>query len=161
MHRFCRNQLGSHEEAEDATQLTFIQALRGLERGASLDSEPGWLFTIPRNVCLNSKRSRFRRSRLETPSSLYEDEEASTSLERKPFALLGLVDALQALPSLQRQALLLREWQGLSYAEITTDLELSQAAVETLLYRARRTVAAALSDGSKRRASFTKRSAKH
>src|SRR5439155_1604852 len=44
----------------------------------------------------------------------------------------------------QRRAILMREWQGLSYREIADELGLSQSAVETLLFRARRTLAARL-----------------
>lgn len=149
--QFCRHQLGSREEAEDATQVTFINALCALERRTSLDSDSGWLFTIAHNVCLNSRRSVLRRRRVESPSTLHEYHEAETSPGREPFALHGLVGALQALPPIQRRAILLREWQGLSYAEIAKDLGLSQAAVETLLFRARRTVAAELSSGRARR----------
>jgi hypothetical protein len=49
--------------------------------------------------------------------------------------------ALELLPESQRRALLLREWQGLSYAEIADELELSVSAVEALLFRARRGLA--------------------
>src|SRR5690349_24024560 len=48
------------------------------------------------------------------------------------------------MPESQRRAILLREWQGLSYREISDELELSQAAVETLIFRARRALAAGL-----------------
>jgi RNA polymerase sigma factor (sigma-70 family) len=47
---------------------------------------------------------------------------------------------------MQRQALLLREWRGFSYREIAEELGLSQAAVETLLFRARRSLAEVLGD---------------
>ena len=47
-------------------------------------------------------------------------------------------------PEQQRRALLLREWQGLSYREISEQLGITQAAVETLLFRARRSLAASL-----------------
>jgi RNA polymerase sigma-70 factor (ECF subfamily) len=50
-------------------------------------------------------------------------------------------DALAALPERQRQALLLREWQQLSYAEIAEELGIAPAAVGPLLYRARRALA--------------------
>ena len=60
--------------------------------------------------------------------------------------LIGLPEALDGMPEQQRRALLLREWQGLSYKEIAEELDLSQAAVETLLFRARRSLAAGLSD---------------
>jgi Sigma-70, region 4 len=52
-----------------------------------------------------------------------------------------LDDALQRLALRQRRALLLREWHGLSYKEIAAELQLSPAAVETLLFRARRSLA--------------------
>jgi hypothetical protein len=45
------------------------------------------------------------------------------------------------MPELQRRAILLREWRGLSYKEIAAELELSNAAVETLIFRARRSLA--------------------
>ena len=48
------------------------------------------------------------------------------------------------LTDLQRRAILLREWRGLSYREIGEELELSQSAVETLIFRARHTLARSL-----------------
>jgi Sigma-70, region 4 len=48
----------------------------------------------------------------------------------------GLSAALEALPERQRHALLLRDWRGLSYDEIASRLDVSYAAVETLLFRA-------------------------
>jgi RNA polymerase sigma-70 factor (ECF subfamily) len=53
----------------------------------------------------------------------------------------ALDEALAALPERQRQALLLREWRQLSYAEIAEELGLPPAAVGPLLYRARRALA--------------------
>ena len=51
---------------------------------------------------------------------------------------------LEQLPEQQRRAILLREWQGLSYREIADELAISQAAVETLIFRARRSLAQGL-----------------
>src|SRR5207302_903468 len=60
--------------------------------------------------------------------------------------LMGLDEALEQMPENQRRAILLREWQGLSYREIASELELSQGAVEMLIFRARRTLASALEE---------------
>jgi hypothetical protein len=60
--------------------------------------------------------------------------------------LLGIDDALAALPEQQRRAILLREWKGFSYREVAAELDLSQGAVETLIFRARRSLAAALDE---------------
>jgi sigma-70-like protein len=61
-----------------------------------------------------------------------------------PDELMRLTDALEDLPDSQRRAILLREWQGLSYAEIARELKLTQSAVEALIFRARRSLAANL-----------------
>jgi hypothetical protein len=55
-----------------------------------------------------------------------------------------LATAVAALPENQKRALLLREWRGLSYQEIATELAVSHTAVEMLLFRARRAVAGRL-----------------
>ena len=65
--------------------------------------------------------------------------------------MLGLSEALRELPSRQRRALVLRDWQGLSYGEIAAQMAVSDSAVETLLFRARTKVAAALVNGEWRR----------
>ena len=59
---------------------------------------------------------------------------------------------LEQLPETQRRAILLREWQGLSYREIAAELELSQGAVETLIFRARARSRAASSSRRRRSA---------
>jgi RNA polymerase sigma-70 factor, ECF subfamily len=137
LYTFCLQRLGSHEEAEDATQLTFLNAFRGLERGDSPEYESAWLFKIAHNVCLNSRRSSFRRRSIETPSDPEKLSGQTHSRAYEPDELRGLIDALRALPEKQRQVILLREWRGLSYEEIAAALDLSHAAVETLLFRAR------------------------
>jgi hypothetical protein len=58
--------------------------------------------------------------------------------------LIRLQDVLEEMPENQRRAILLREWQGLTYREISDELGLSQAAVETLIFRARRALAQGL-----------------
>jgi RNA polymerase sigma-70 factor (ECF subfamily) len=142
--RFCAQRLGDRDEAEDATQVTFLRALRGLQRGTSLEFESAWLYKIAQNVCLNTQRSAFRRRRLEQPLGFEEIEQLHQSVERDADELFGLSDALRSLPERQRTAIVLREWRGWSYDEIACALGLSQAAVETLLFRSRRTLAKAL-----------------
>ena len=64
--------------------------------------------------------------------------------QESPDDLMRLTEALEHMPDSQRRAILLREWQGLSYHEIADELTLSQSAVETLIFRARRTLASNL-----------------
>jgi RNA polymerase sigma factor (sigma-70 family) len=141
---FCKHQLGSREEAEDATQITFMNAFRGLKRGASPEFESAWLFKIAHNVCLTKQRSSYRRRLVEAPNDFEVLGERVPAYEGDTDELFGLQTALRVVPEQQRRALLLREWQGLSYKEIADEMRLSQAAVETLLFRARRSLAGAL-----------------
>src|ERR687887_207283 len=68
-------------------------------------------------------------------------QETVAAPEGSEDELIPLEDALADMPETQRRALLLREWQGLSYREIAAELEVSQSAVETLIFRARRSLA--------------------
>jgi RNA polymerase sigma-70 factor, ECF subfamily len=142
---YCLYQLGSREEAEDAAQTTFMWAYRGLRRGVVPRAEASWLFTIAQNACRARHRARGRRREREVvrdPQLLAELAPARSSSHEE---LIGLEDALARMPELQRRAILLREWRGLSYKEIATELDLTGAAVETLIFRARRSLAQLLS----------------
>ena len=142
--RYCLHQLGSREEAEDAVQSTFLNAFRGIKRGVVPELEAAWLFKIAHNVCLSRRRSAWRRGRIESPADFEVIEELTPAPAPRADELIGLQDVLERLPETQRRAILLREWQGLSYREIAAELELSQGAVETLIFRARRSLASGL-----------------
>ncbi|HSC91959.1 MAG TPA: sigma-70 family RNA polymerase sigma factor [Gaiellaceae bacterium] len=142
---FCLHRLGSREEAEDAVQQTFLNAFRGFQRGVVPDAEAAWLFKIAENVCLTRRRSSWRRGRVESPGDLQALQDLVAAPQRLGTdELIQLQDALASMPPSQRKAILLREWQGLSYREIAAELELSDAAVETLIFRARRSLARGL-----------------
>jgi RNA polymerase sigma factor (sigma-70 family) len=144
IHSYCLHQLGSREEAEDAVQTTFMNAFRGLSRGIVPELESAWLFKIAHNVCLSRRRSSWRRGRVESPNNFEVLQEVVPGREQVADELIRLQDVLEDMPENQRRAILLREWQGLTYREIADELDLSQAAVETLIFRARRALAAGL-----------------
>jgi RNA polymerase sigma factor (sigma-70 family) len=141
---YCMHQLGSREEAEDAVQTTFMNAFRGLQRGVVPELESAWLFKIAHNVCLSRRRSSWRRGKVEAPNNFEVLQEIVPGREQIADELIRLQDVLGEMPENQRRAILLREWQGLSYREISVELGLSQAAVETLIFRARRALAQGL-----------------
>jgi RNA polymerase sigma factor (sigma-70 family) len=159
IYNYCLHQLSSREEAEDAVQTTFMNAFRGLKRGVVPEAEQAWLFKIAENVCLSRRRSSWRRGRVESPNDFEVLQEIVPSRGSRSDELIGLEDALEAMPENQRRAILLREWQGLSYREIADELEISQAAVETLIFRARRTLAQGLEDSSSTKRRVLSRSA--
>ncbi len=141
---YCLHQLGSREEAEDAVQTTFMNAFRGLSRGIVPELESAWLFKIAHNVCLSRRRSSWRRGKIEAPNNFEVLQEVIPGREQVSDELIGLQDVLETMPENQRRAILLREWQGLTYREISAELGLTQAAVETLIFRARRALAQGL-----------------
>ncbi|MGH2995606.1 MAG: RNA polymerase sigma factor [Gaiellaceae bacterium] len=152
---YCRSRLGTREEAEDAVQITFMNAFRGLQRGIAPEHEAAWLYKIAENVCRERRRSAWRRGRVEATRDLHALEDQIPAPPPADDALDGLGEALARIPASQSRAILLREWRGLSYREIADELSLSQGAVETLLFRARRSLAQQLKarqETSKRRA---------
>ena len=145
LYGFCLHRLGSREEAEDALQTTFLNAFRGLRRGVVPEAEAAWLFKIAENVCLTRRRSVWRRGRVESPSDMQVLQDVTPARQTDGSdELIPLSEALAAMPDSQRRAILLREWQGLSYKEISDEMDVSQSAVETLIFRARRSLANAL-----------------
>ena len=145
VYTYCLHNLHSREEAEDAVQTTFLNAFRSLQRGTIPRHEQAWLFRIAHNECLNRRTSSVRRLRVERPNDLRMLEDAIPAPESgDPLELVSLEDALDRMPHNQRKAILLREWQGLSYREVAAELRVSQNAVEMLIFRARKGLAAAL-----------------
>ena len=153
IYAYCLHQLRSREEAEDAVQTTFLNAFRGLQRGTTTQFEQAWLYKIAQNVCIARRSSSGRRLKLESPDDFEILQEVvpseASAGDRDTLELMGLEEALDAMPENQRRAILLREWQGLSYREISEELDLSQAAVEMLIFRARRALAGALEQPEK------------
>jgi RNA polymerase sigma-70 factor, ECF subfamily len=142
---YCRRRLRTTEEAEDALQTTFLYACRGLQRGVVPETEIAWLLKIAHNVCLSQWDSDRRRRRLELvqdPDRIDAAAPAAAPSDREN--VIALETALGGLTELQRRAILLREWRGLSYQEIAVELDLSSSAVETLIFRARRSLARGL-----------------
>jgi RNA polymerase sigma factor (sigma-70 family) len=140
---FCLSRLRDWEEAQDAAQTAFVYVLKALDRGVVPRYEVAWLLKIAENVCRTSHRSLGRRRAVISSADVTELEVAAASLGGETDEELAeLRSGLEQLPASQRRAILLREWQGLTYADIADDLDLSVSAVETLLFRARRGLAA-------------------
>jgi len=153
--RYCRSRTGSDVEADDAFQVTFVHAMRGLRSGVDPHYELAWLLAIARNVCREHWRTQQRRPHLVDDLDAVADSRPLSDADRS--LVLDLDQALAQLSEKHRTAIVLREWRGLSYAEIATEMGLTEPAVETMLVRARRELAAALEQDAqprKRRASW-------
>jgi RNA polymerase sigma-70 factor (ECF subfamily) len=125
------------DEAEDVTQVAFLNAFRAMRRGDRPEKPRAWLLTIARNVV--RRRATIRAAR---PQEVELDAELLLSLdEEEGSASADICAALHRLTDAQREAILLREIQGRNYSEIAEELNLSLAAVEALIFRARRALA--------------------
>ena len=144
LYRYCFAHLRSREDAEDAVQNTFLRVYAALRKGVVPEFETAWLYKIAHNVCLSRHLGDARRAKVESPHDLQLLEARVAAPQSESDELVGLDDALASMPPNLRRAILLREWQGLSYAEIAETLGLSHSAVETLIFRARRHLAQAL-----------------
>jgi RNA polymerase sigma factor (sigma-70 family) len=124
-------------DAEDVTQTTFLNAYRAFQRGEEIRKPQNWLIKIAHNVA----RSRYARSSRRVKEVPLEDhvDQLAISEDEKPN-LEGVLRALGRLPFNQRAALVMRELEGRSYSEIADTLDVSVAAVETLIFRARRSL---------------------
>ena len=132
----CRLMLRHREEAEDAVQQTFLAAYRSLLNGTNPRHPAAWLATIARNECRGRIEQRMREPLGERePESMLPDPVAAAAGRAD---LAELWQAIGGLPRQQREALLLREFSGLSYVELAEALAVSEPAVGSLLFRARR-----------------------
>jgi RNA polymerase sigma factor (sigma-70 family) len=137
MVRHCGRVVG-HSDAEEAVQNALVSAHHALTRGDSVRNVGPWLHTIAHNAALNILRTRSARpegSRFETEELEHHD----VAVERRE-QLRDVVDVLQSLPLRQRDAIVMRELEGLSYEEIAARLGSSSGAVRQLLNRARHAI---------------------
>lgn len=132
----CRVLLRNPHEAEDAAQQTFLAAYRSLLNGVAPRHPAAWLATIARNECWATIEKRMRQPLDEAELESSAPDPVVVAAERAD--LDELWRAIGDLPRKQRQALLLREFSGLSYDELAVALGVSEPAVESLLFRARR-----------------------
>ena len=130
-------------DAEDLTQEVFARALRALPRFNGEYQFGAWLLQIARNVCIDEARRSTRRPQPTDPVDLVELETQfqpdhvweSVSAQ---IAVTTVHKALARLPKRQRTVLVLRELEGMSYADIAIAQRISTRAVEISLSRARK-----------------------
>jgi RNA polymerase sigma factor (sigma-70 family) len=129
--------LRNPDDAEDVTQTTFLNAYRAYKRGDEIRKPQNWLIKIAHNVA----RTRYARASRRVKEVPLEDhvDRLAVPEEDKP-SVEGVLRALGRLPFNQRAAIVMRELEGRSYAEIADTLGVSVSAVETLIFRARRSL---------------------
>jgi RNA polymerase sigma-70 factor (ECF subfamily) len=133
---YCARILGSRYDAQDVFQETFLRFWQSAQQERTMTNVPAFLLRIARNLCLNFKRD--NRPVAELDEEVYASPTPSpvAEVERQEFSTL-LHRAMAQLPLEYREALVLREQLGLSYAEIAALVGASESAVKVRVFRAK------------------------
>lgn len=140
--KFCRHP----QDAEDVLQDTLLAMAKSIRNFQGRSSLSTWLYTVARNFCIKKRRkSKFAPKVVKSlEQDLGPDIQALTDPAKRPDdAAAGLEvkaaleSAIQDLDPDYREALVLRDVEGLSAREVAEILEISVAAVKSRLHRAR------------------------
>ena len=143
--------VGNRAHAEDLAQDVFLRVYRARERYVPTAKFSTWLYTITHNVASNWLRKSSRRKEVNlvsSPSGSMPVRPLDTMAKDKSTLMptrladqkeMGAVirEAIQSLGERQRMAMLLSNYEGMSYVEIAQTMELTTQAVKSLLSRAR------------------------
>ncbi len=138
---------GNQQDALDICQEVFLRLFRFIRQFNEASSFSTWLYRIGINVCkdLLSKKTRRAEQPLEYPDEESDSRPAEVPDDRyDPEKIMEgaelrrtLADAIAQLPAPQREMIILRDVQGLSYEEIGEALCLESGTVKSRLFRAR------------------------
>ena len=142
LYQFCRRMLQNEEESKDIVQDVFMMLYRHPPFPDPRSRLKSWLFTVARNSCLKTlRRLKFKE---EGDISMVESlEQVDEETERSDRARI-LQEVLSRLPSEYREAIVLREWNGMSYDEISEILRISIPALKARLFKARKQISTIL-----------------
>ena len=144
VYNLCYRMLGNAEDAEDASQETFLRAYKSMRRYDRGRSFSTWLLSIAAHYCIDQIRKRRMTvvSIEDLPVPDLPDHalglEATVGLKEQQRRVRAL---LETLDGIDRAAVIMYYWYDFSYAEISRSLSLSESAVKSRLHRARRAMA--------------------
>ncbi|HWK09017.1 MAG TPA: sigma-70 family RNA polymerase sigma factor [Vicinamibacterales bacterium] len=151
----CRALIGGRGDAEDLAQEVFIRAWKSLKTFRGESTFRTWLHRVAVNVARTHHGNRGKIMRLFRSAAPHDEDPPDTAepIDTR-LARRDIVErALATLPSDLREALTLRDLQGLDYKEIAQTLDVPIGTIESRIFRARqrlRPLLAALMDGQVR-----------
>jgi RNA polymerase sigma-70 factor (ECF subfamily) len=129
LYRFFRRRIANDARADDLMQETFLAVIRAKVRYEPRSLVRTYLYGIALKQVMADRRWQARR-----PVTLLSDQEAATPQSEAP---IWVKQALSKLEEMDREILMLREYEELSYAEIAKLLHLPLNTVRSRLFRAR------------------------
>ncbi|UCE41732.1 MAG: RNA polymerase sigma factor [Candidatus Aminicenantes bacterium] len=134
------NILGNREDAEDASQDTFIQVYKNLERFDFQRSFPNWFYSILYKRCLDRLRKRRRFSHFYQKFKTEPSQSLSVPHASPKFSLLDKQELLKFLKSKERISLFLWANEGYTSHEIADVLKCSPSTARVHLFKARKKI---------------------
>ena len=129
--------IGPRSSAEDVVQDALARAHVAItDSDAEITLRP-WLYTIVRNRALNARRDERPHEQLDPE---YDGVPQPPTIAAEREELAATIAAIQALPSQQRDAIVMRELEGMSHDDIAAHLGASKGSVRQLIFRARTTL---------------------
>ncbi len=138
--------VGGFEDAEDIAQDVFIEAYRRLSTLRRWDNFYPWLYSIASNQCKNFHRARGRRIDTVSFDEHTDNHQADMDAHAEKLRNEQIHDALDSLPEIHRQVLVLRYMAGMRSKEIAQTLRVSPNTVNQRLMRARTQLKAVLNE---------------
>jgi RNA polymerase sigma-70 factor (ECF subfamily) len=144
VYNLCYRMLGNAEDAEDASQETFLRAYKSMRRYDRSRPFSTWLLSIAAHYCIDQIRRRRMTvvSIEDLPVPDLPDHalglEATVGLKEQQRRVRALLETLDAI---DRAAVIMYYWYDFSYEEISRALSLTESAVKSRLHRARRAMA--------------------
>jgi RNA polymerase sigma-70 factor (ECF subfamily) len=130
VYSICRQVLGDHADAEDASQEVFLRLLRELPRYEEGRPLSPWLLKMAANLAMNSRRGRNRRVERElNPKPPESSEGRETEADR-------ISEAIEDLPPRYGLALIYKFREGFTPAQIAELLDISPDSVRVVIFRA-------------------------
>ncbi len=140
MYRYARSLCGEAWEAEELLQETYKRALAAKRKPVAGDSDEirPWIFTIMRHVWQNERRriSRSQETLFDDAAPVVSSENAELAMSRK-LLVSEVRAAVDSLPAPWREIVVMRDMEGLSYAQIAAVLGCPIGTVMSRLARAR------------------------
>lgn len=143
---FFRRRLEGKDRAEDLTQETFLAVMRGVSRYEPRALVRTYFYGIAMNLLFAERRKQFRDASVDSDA----DSDFEPSTREDSDAVLWVKQALEKLEPSEREILMLREYEQLSYAEIAVLLELPVNTVRSKLFRARSALRTQLNPATQR-----------
>ncbi|MBF0595554.1 MAG: RNA polymerase sigma factor [Candidatus Omnitrophica bacterium] len=150
---FCYGLLANRADAEEAAADAFLALVIEKDSFDTSRTFSTWFYTIARNKCISRMRKRNNFVSLWIPSSNDDDgkmwdvpdgNDISREAMAKKEVQVGVRKAIAKLPDEQREAIILRQYHGFSYQQVSQILGCSQEKVKSLIFRAKEQLRAEL-----------------